>query len=135
MQTAYTDLLRSSASVARPQLRQNGSAAPLSPWTNVKARIRNEHEDDAAQPIGEAAPQNGRKTVESQRQARAPADEDGSSATTPGGSFQSSMRQTAAAAAASAPKHWLDRHFPKARQWLQQKNIQWWLRGVQARCK
>ena len=31
--------------------------------------------------------------------------------------------------------HWMDRRLPGARRWLQDKSLEWWLRGVQARCK
>ena len=33
-------------------------------------------------------------------------------------------------------QHWLDRHFPGVRHWLDDKNRKWWIKGlVQARCK
>ncbi len=36
---------------------------------------------------------------------------------------------------ASGAGHWMDRRLPGARRWLQDKSLEWWLRGVQARCK
>ena len=36
---------------------------------------------------------------------------------------------------ASSAGHWMDRRLPGARRWLQDKSLEWWLRGVQARCK
>ena len=36
---------------------------------------------------------------------------------------------------ASSAGHWMDLRLPGARRWLQDKSLQWWLRGVQARCK
>ena len=38
-------------------------------------------------------------------------------------------------AASGAAGHWMDRRLPGARRWLQDKSLEWWLRGVQARCK
>lgn len=33
-------------------------------------------------------------------------------------------------------RHWLDHYFPGMRQWLEDKNREWWIKGlVQARCK
>ena len=37
--------------------------------------------------------------------------------------------------AAISDGHWMDRRLPGARRWLQDKSLEWWLRGVQARCK
>lgn len=38
-------------------------------------------------------------------------------------------------AEAAPQQHWLDRRAPSVRQWLQSKSLDWWLRGVQARCR
>ena len=33
-------------------------------------------------------------------------------------------------------QHWLDGYFPGVRQWLEDQNRKWWIKGlVQARCK
>jgi hypothetical protein len=39
------------------------------------------------------------------------------------------------AADASAEQHWLDRRLPGARPWLESKNREWWIKGVEARCR
>ena len=40
-----------------------------------------------------------------------------------------------AAAAPPGAQHWLDRRLPGTREWLQQNSLNWWLHGVEARCK
>ena len=42
-----------------------------------------------------------------------------------------------AATPPQAPQqHWLDKHFPGAREWLERKNREWWIKAlVDARCK
>ncbi len=39
------------------------------------------------------------------------------------------------AAEASEEQHWLDRRLPGARLWLEAKNREWWIKGVEARCR
>lgn len=139
MRVKILDYLQQTAGPALPQLQHAGSAAPpLSPLDHVKARIQDEDESNAAHPSGDASPQHGCTAAaqDPQGATRAATAEGAGSAAAPGSLHQSALKGTSVAeAAASAPQHWLDRHFPAARQWLQQKNIQWWLRGVQARCK
>ncbi|KAL4434110.1 hypothetical protein ABPG75_000551 [Micractinium tetrahymenae] len=36
---------------------------------------------------------------------------------------------------ADSSKHWLDRHLPGLRLWLEDKNRHWWIKGVVVRCR
>lgn len=117
--------------------RHKGFAAPMSPFDSVRARIRGEQDDGAAHPSGDATSERQASQADQASTSMAASE----TASVPGdASLDSGRLPSASAASESAAtdpraQHWMDRHFPKAREWLQQKNIQWWLRGVQARCR
>lgn len=121
-----------------PQLRQRQTVAPLSPLDRVRARVQDEqHVSSDEQSIGTNADQS--ITSAAQQPPGAASFLAGRDADTAGSArstFQSQVASPPAdAAAATARQHWLDKHFPSARPWLQRKNNQYWLRGVQTRCK
>jgi hypothetical protein len=119
-------------------LRQQQTAAPLSPLDRVKARVRDgQHLGDAQDASDTTAMRSSVSTMrDPQAAARVPPAGTAEAAESARITFHDQMTSaTAEPAAVTSRQHWLDKHFPSARPWLQRKNIQWWLRGVQARCK
>jgi hypothetical protein len=119
------------------QLRQRQTVAPLSPLDRVRARVLDEqHVDDEHTSGAEADHSITSAAHNPQGTARYPAASDAGTADEARSTFDSKLAATSAdAAAGSARQHWLDKHFPSARPWLQRKNIQWWLRSLETRCK
>jgi hypothetical protein len=120
------------------QLRRRQTVAPLSPLDRVRARVLDEqHVVDEQHTSGAEADHSISSAAHNpQGAARYPAVGNAGTADEARSTSDSQLAATLAdAAAGSARQHWLDKHFPSARPWLQRKNIQWWLRGVQARCK
>ena len=120
------------------QLRQRQTVAPLSPLDRVKSRVQQDQHTDDAQHASNTTEDHGSNLAAQDPQGarRFPAAEVAKAADNARSMFQSQLAAPLGdAATASARQHWLDKHFPRARPWLQRKNIQWWLRGVQARCK
>ena len=80
-----------------------------------------------------------RSLVGSQTAAGPPSrgEEAGTSTQAQGGTAQPQRLPPPALPPPSAQQqHWLDRHFPGVRHWLDEKNRKWWIKGlVQARCK
>ena len=120
------------------QLRQRQTVAPLSPLDRVRARVLDEqHVIDEQHTSGAEADHSITSAAHNPQDAASfPPARDAGTAGGARSTFQSQLASPSAdAAAGSARQHWLDKHFPRARPWLQRKNIQYWLRGVQTRCK
>ncbi len=111
-------------------------ASGLSPLDSVAARMNDSRRRTSPAPLSAVD-----TTQREQRQPDAGMRGDGSLSEAQEDAFSGSVPAAASASLAAAPKagadatHWLERRFPTAKIWLQEKNRQWWIRGIQARCR